>query len=92
MRPPGVDRKWGCLADACGLKQGVSQPRRVAALKVKGLPEDPSLVPATRVRCVQAIVLDLADIKDSLIAVRQTRRHPGQSDLAFGAFCEYTNG
>jgi hypothetical protein len=59
----------------CGFKQDISQPGRVAALEVERLAEYPSLVAAARVRWAQAIVLDFADIEDSLIAVRQARRH-----------------
>ena len=75
MGPPSVHRNLGGIAGACGFKQNISQPSCVAALKVKGFAEYPSLVPAARVRRIHTIVLDLADIEDSLIAVRQTRRH-----------------
>ena len=71
MGPPSVHGNLGDLAGACSIKQDISQPRGVAALKVKGLAEYPSLVPAARVRRAQAIVLHLADIEDSLIAAGQ---------------------
>ena len=70
MGPPCVRRNLGDLAGACGFKQNISQPRCVGALEVEGLAEYPSLVPAARMRRAQAIVLDLADIEDCLIAVR----------------------
>jgi len=41
----------------------------------QGLAEYPGLVPASWVRWVQAIALDLADIEDSLFAVWQMLRH-----------------
>jgi hypothetical protein len=50
MGPPSIRRNLRGLAGAGGLKQNISQPRGVAVLKVKGLAEYPSLVPAARVR------------------------------------------
>jgi hypothetical protein len=41
------------------------------------LAKNPSLVPAPRMCRAQAIVLDLADIEDCLIAVREVYRHAG---------------
>jgi hypothetical protein len=58
------------LVGARGLKQNSSQPPSVASLKVKCLMKYPSLVSAARVRRVQAVVLDLADIEDRSISVR----------------------
>ena len=75
MAPPSVRCNLEGLARACGVRQNVSQPRCVAALKVECLAEYPGLLPTPRVRRAHAIVGDLADIEDSLIAVRQTRRH-----------------
>jgi hypothetical protein len=49
MGAPSVRRKLEGLARARGLKQSISQPRCVAALKVEGLAEHPSFVPAARV-------------------------------------------
>ena len=100
MRPPGVHRDRRDLAGACGFKQNVSQPRCVAPLKVEGLAEYPGLVPTARVRRAQAVVLDLADIEDGLIAVWQMFRHSGRlasrpvwrkriSDTAAGKDSEY---
>jgi hypothetical protein len=40
--------------------------------------EYPGLVPAARVRWVQAVALDLADIEDSLIAMWELLRHGGR--------------
>ena len=75
MRPPKVGRDRGGLVRACSLKQNVSQPRRVIALQVEGLAEYPGLVPASRVRRAQAIVLDFAQIDYGLIAAWQPLRH-----------------
>ena len=76
----------------CGFKQNISQPSSVAALKVEGLAKYPGLVPTAWVRWAQAIVLDLADIEDSLIAARQTCRHAGVRTSRLVAFSEYMNG
>jgi hypothetical protein len=92
MGPPRVHGNLGCLAGACDFKQNISQPRGVAALKVKGLAEYPSLVPTARVRRARAIVLDLADIEDSLMAVRQARRHAGTRTSYLVLLSEYMNG
>jgi len=40
--------------------------------------EYPSLVPTARVGWVQAIVIELSDIKNRIIALRQTIRHGGR--------------
>jgi len=66
------------LARAHGLEQSIAQPRSVAPLKVEGIAEHPSLVPASGVRRVQAIILDLTDIEDSLNTVRQKVGHGGR--------------
>jgi hypothetical protein len=44
------------------------------------------------VRRVQTIILDLADIEDGLIAMRQMRRHAGARTSRLAAFSEYING
>jgi hypothetical protein len=44
------------------------------------------------VQRVQAIILNLADIEDSLIAVRQTRRHAGAQTSYLVAFSKCMNG
>jgi hypothetical protein len=53
MGPPSVRRNLGGLAGARGFKQNISQPRSIAALKVEGLAEYPSLVPPAWVRQAQ---------------------------------------
>jgi hypothetical protein len=72
---PRVGFQLPGLVGARGIKQNTSQPPGVASLKVKCLVKYASLVSATRVRRVQAVVLDLADIEDRSIAVWQTRCH-----------------
>src|SRR5450631_733801 len=62
----------------CGFEQSIAQPRCIASLKIEGLAEYPSLMPASRMRGVQTIVLDLAHIEDCLIVVWQTLRHRGR--------------
>ena len=57
MGSPSVHGNLGGLAGARGLKQSISQPRGVAALKVEGFAKYPSLVTTVRVRRDQAIVL-----------------------------------
>ena len=83
--PQASTANRGGLAGACGFKQNVSQPCCVAALKIEGLAEYPSLVPTARVRGAQAIVLDLADIKDRSIAMRQIPRHHVHADFIPGS-------
>src|SRR5262249_3588509 len=73
--PPSVLSNLKALARACGLKQNGAEPRCVCAMKVEGLAKYTSLVPASRMGWIQAIVLDLADIEDCFIAMRQTHRH-----------------
>jgi hypothetical protein len=80
------------FAGACGFRQNLSQPRCVAALKVEGLAEYPSLVPTTRVRRTQAVVRDLADIQDGLTTVQQTRCHAGARTSCLVSFSEYMIG
>jgi hypothetical protein len=48
---------------------------RLATLKIEDVTEYPSLMPPARMRWVQAVVLDLADIEDSLFAERQALCH-----------------
>ena len=88
MRPPVVHHNRGGLVGVRGFKQNVSQPRGVAVLKIEGFAEYPRLVPTARVRRAHAIVLDLADIEDSLIAVRQTRHHAGARTSCLVSFSE----
>jgi hypothetical protein len=90
--PQGSTAIGNASLEPCGFKQGVSQPRCVVALKIKRLAEHPSLVSTARVRRVQTIILDLADIEDGLIAMRQMRRHAGARTSRLAAFSEYING
>jgi hypothetical protein len=78
MGPPSVGRNLEGFTGACGFEQSVAQPRCIGPLKIEGIVEDVGLVPTSRVRRVQAIVRDFANIEDRLIAVRQTRRHSGR--------------
>src|SRR5580704_1509651 len=78
IAPPGVLPNLEGLAGACGFEQNVAQPRGVATLKIERVTEYPSLMPGARMRWVQAVVLDLADIEDSLIAQRQALCHDGR--------------
>jgi hypothetical protein len=91
MRPPGIHRNRSSLTGECCIKQNISQPCRIAALKVEGVAEYSSLVPTTRMRRAHAVLFDLADIEDSFIAVRQARRHAGARILCLMAFSEYIN-
>ena len=78
MGPPSVGHNLEGFARACGFKQNVAQPRCIGPLKIEGIAEYAGLVPTSRVRRVQAIVLNFANIEDRPIAVRQTRRHGGR--------------
>ncbi len=78
MRPPSVLPILEGFGGTGGFEQNFAQPRCIAPLKTKGLAEYPGLMPTSRMRGVQTIVLDLARIEDCLIAVWQTRRHRGR--------------
>ena len=71
MATPCVHRNLGSLVGACGFQQNVPQPPRIAALEAKSLAEYPSLVATARVRRIEAVVLNLADIEHSLVPLRQ---------------------
>lgn len=60
--PQAVGGNWLSEAAGCGFKQGIPQPRRIALPQAERPLKHPSLVPATRVRWSQAIVLELPDI------------------------------
>src|SRR6266851_1092416 len=77
MASPRVGYKARGVPGARGFEQNVSQPRRIAPLKVERLAKYPSLVSAARVRRTQTVVLELTNIEDSPIAVRQTPCHAG---------------
>ena len=70
--------------------------RRVATLRRRAegrrLAEYPSLVTTARVRRAEAIVLNLADIGDSFIAVPQTGRHGGDRTSCGVSSGEYMTG
>ena len=78
MRPPNVLPILEGFGGTCGFEQSVAQPRCIAPLKIEGLAEYPGFMPASRMRGVQTIVLDLTHIEDCLIAVWQTLRHRGR--------------
>jgi hypothetical protein len=70
MRPPGVLPILKGFGGTCGFEQSVAQPRCIAPLNIEGLAEYPGLMPTSRMRGVQTIVLDLTHIEDCLISVR----------------------
>ncbi len=69
MRSPGILLILEGFGGTRGFQQSIAQPRCIAPLKIEGLAEYPGLVPASRVRGIQTVVLDLADIEDCLAAV-----------------------
>jgi hypothetical protein len=75
MRPPSVVPILEGFGGTCGFEQSVAQPGRIAPLKIEGLAEYPGFMPASWMRGIQTIVLDLTHIEDCLIAVWQTLRH-----------------
>jgi hypothetical protein len=79
MGSPGVGGNWLCEAADRGFKQSVPQPHGIAPLKAQRLAKHPSLVPTAGVRRAQAIVLELPDIEDRPIAMRQMRHHAAPS-------------
>jgi hypothetical protein len=68
MGSPNIRRSLKGLFRTRGLEQIFSQPRRIALFNAKSLAEYASLVPPARVRCAEAIVLDLTEVEDGLIA------------------------
>ena len=75
MRPPGALPILKGFGGTCGFEQSVAQPRCIAPLNIEGLAKYPGLMPTSRMRRVQTIVLDLTHIEDCLISVRSTLRH-----------------
>jgi hypothetical protein len=75
MGSPNVRRNLRGLAETRGFKQNISQPSCIAALKIKRLTEYPSLMSAARVQWAQAIVLNLANIENSLVTIGQMYGH-----------------
>ncbi|HEY1453869.1 MAG TPA: hypothetical protein VGF57_10440 [Roseiarcus sp.] len=75
MRTPFVRGHLDRLLEARGVEYGGLQPRRTGASKAESVVEYPSLVPASGVRWVQAIAVDLADFEDRLVTVRKEVRH-----------------
>src|SRR5262249_15853965 len=73
MAAPSVISNLKSFAGASGFEQNIAQLRCVASLKTESIAEYPSFVPASRMQRIQAIVLDLANIEDCLVAVRQAR-------------------
>jgi hypothetical protein len=67
MASPNVTCEREGLAGARGFQQNIAQPGGIAPLEMKGLAKYPRLVPASRVRRVQAIVFNFTDIEDRLI-------------------------
>jgi hypothetical protein len=75
MRTPFVRGDFDRLLEARGIEYGVPQPGRIGAPKAESVAEYPSLVSASRVRRVQAIVLNLADIEYRLMTMRKKVNH-----------------
>src|SRR5258708_6450532 len=92
MGPPGVRPNLRGLVGSCGSNQSVPQPCCLALPELERFAKYTSLVPAARVRRTQAIVLDLADIENRPIAVRQTCRHTGARPPHLMRPSEYING
>ncbi|MGA7808825.1 MAG: hypothetical protein WCB02_29905 [Bradyrhizobium sp.] len=57
---PSISGQLEGFAGASGFNQSIAQPRCVGPLKTECLTEHPGLVPASWVRWVKAIILDLA--------------------------------
>src|SRR5690242_11825114 len=79
MGSPGIGGDCHGLARGRSLEQSVTQPRRIALLQAGYLTKYPSLVPAARMRWVQAIVCQFPDIDDRPVAVRQMHHHAARS-------------
>ena len=78
MCPPSVLPILQGFAGTCGFEQSMAEPRCIAPLNPERLAEHPGLMPTPRMRGVQTIVLDLAQIEECLIAVLQTLCHRGR--------------
>jgi hypothetical protein len=66
-----LDRPAGCS----GFQQHLAQPDGVALLKLERLAEDSRLVSSAWMQWAQAIGLELANIEDRSIAIRQLLPH-----------------
>jgi hypothetical protein len=78
MRPPGILSDRECFAGMGGIEENAAQPRRIAPFETECLAEYPGFMPTARVYQAQAIILDLADIENGLIAARKASRHRGR--------------
>jgi hypothetical protein len=58
----------------CGFEQCVAQPRGIASLQIECLAEYPGLMPTSRMRGIQTIVLDLTHIEKIVGWAMPTRR------------------
>src|SRR2546430_15959762 len=76
---PSVFLNLGCLAVACVFKQSAAKPSGVVLADAECLAENSCLVPATRVRRVQAISFDLAKIEDGPVAIWKAHHASGVS-------------
>jgi hypothetical protein len=64
MASPSVGSQLYRVVVAGGLEQDVSQPFCVVPSNVEALAKNPSLVPAPRMRRIQAISLEFSNIED----------------------------
>ena len=77
MGAPNIGEHLCSIAGSCGFEQRISEPWRIAPLKVEGVAKHSSLMATARVQRAKAIVLDLANVEDRLIAMWQTPSHIG---------------
>jgi len=79
MRAPFVRGDLNRVLDQRRVQYRVPQPRRIGSLQVESVTEHPGLVAAARMHWVPAIVLDLTDVEDRSLPMRETMRHAGPS-------------
>jgi hypothetical protein len=67
----GIQGKLDGTATRHGLKQKLSQPRCVRPVDAECFPKHSGLVPATRVCRIETVALQLAEIEDGAVGIRQ---------------------
>src|SRR5205807_2854250 len=68
-----VRGKLSRILFANSLKQQRTQPSAIATPNAQRVLKNSRLVPTARVRRIQAIILELTNVEDCLLAIRQTR-------------------
>jgi hypothetical protein len=78
MGSPSVGHNLEGLAQACGFKQNVAQPRCIGPLKIEGIAENAMPCADLAGATGSGNSPQFCEYEDRPIAVRQTRRHRGR--------------